>query len=68
MGLFPKINFKDNDYICAYVGYVVGTEPYKEFDSDYRLEYSAEYTIDSSDPQSCYGRYANDPIKKSSIN
>jgi hypothetical protein len=68
LGLFAKIDFEFDDYICAYVGNIVPTEPDKEFDSDYRFQYNKKYTIDSTDSQSCYGRYANDPIKIASIN
>jgi hypothetical protein len=68
LGLFAKIDFNIDDYICAYLGEIVPTDRNKEFDSDYRLEYNKEWTIDSTDPHSCYGRYPNDPILKNLVN
>lgn len=44
------------------------TEQYKEFDSDYKLQYDKQFTIHSTDIHSCYGRYANDPIKNTLVN
>ena len=68
LGLFAKIDFKKDDDICAYIGDRVPTERYEEFDSDYRLEYNKTWTIDSTDPHSCYGRYPNDPILINLVN
>jgi hypothetical protein len=66
LGLFAKRNLKKKEYICAYVGVSVLTSIVHAdtYIGDYAATVTPQWSIDSIDPNSCYGRYANDPVTR----
>ena len=69
-GLFARIDFKKGDIICCYDGILIETDiaQHPSHISDYIWKYNKTWSIDASNPSSCYGRYVNDAIKVSKIN
>jgi SET domain-containing protein len=64
-GLFAKKAIKKGTHICLYFGVLVPREQVYEgfYESDYLLEQKGnDWIIDSADPLSCLGRYANDSL------
>ena len=64
IGLFSKKSFRRGDYICGYSGKFVSTNVVKRktYKSDYVFEINEVWSIDGQEPNSSYGRYANDYI------
>jgi hypothetical protein len=69
-GLFAKTFLPKDSIICSYWGKVVKTSVAKSdsYNSDYVLQCSPEWSIDSKNKLSCYGRYCNDPIFPDQVN
>jgi hypothetical protein len=67
-GLFAKTLIRN--IIFSYWGKVISTKiaKYDRYESDYVLQCSAEWSIDSKAPLSSYGRYCNDPMLPDKIN
>ena len=78
-GLFAKTDFKKGDYVCMYSGLLVSNHVVKKM-SEERGAYvmATDYednngdvkhtNIDSYNPESCYGRYANDILDNTRYN
>jgi hypothetical protein len=69
IGLFANKEFNKGAYLCLYGGERVLTSEAKKTDyvSRYVLQWG-KYSIDGSDFNSSFARFANDPIVKSKIN
>lgn len=64
-GLFSQKLIKKGDFICFYTGVFVSKDSVENgyYTSDYLYQHTgAKYIIDAQDPNSCYGRYANDSL------
>ena len=66
-GLFAKKDFAKFDYVCSYEGLAISVEDANlAVDGSYMLGHTFNnnrtVVIDAIDPNSCYGRYCNDPI------
>jgi SET domain-containing protein len=69
-GLFARKDFKKGDFICQYWGDLVKTSvaTRDDYQSDYLFQLTDKWTIDGKDPNSCYARYVNDPIRSGKYN
>ncbi len=69
-GLFAGKDFKKNDYICDYDGVLILLDVAEDdnHESEYVFKLNSDWAIDAIHPYSCFGRYANDAIKRSKIN
>lgn len=67
-GLFAIAQFQEDEEICKYKGRRLTAKQAQDSDSKYiwgnNRKGSVFLAIDAADPQSCYGRYANDPLDK----
>jgi hypothetical protein len=63
-------DIKKKHGVCRYVGKRIWTTTAhsSQYSSDYCLEYSSKWTIDSVDLLSCFGRYINDPLDDEKAN
>ena len=68
-GLFSNAwTFNKGDDICTYEGDLLEMDVAAESNSDYLFKINKDWVMDAQDPDSCYGRYLNDPIFLSKVN
>ena len=69
-GLFARKDLPDGEFICQYWGELVKTAVANSdnYKSDYLFQLNDRWSIDGKDPNSCYARYINDPIRRNKYN